>query len=70
MKKIKLYLLASILLLAIGAAIAQPGKKPTQQKEKPSAKKEIEYLMKESQKSVDDLSPEDKRTVEVSAEIE
>ena len=52
------------MLLFLYLAISQPGKKPTQQKEKPSAKKEIEYLKKEAQKTVNGLSPEDKKTMD------
>ena len=59
----KNYLLASILLLSITAAIAQPGKKPAQQ-EKPPTQKELDDMMKEMKKAVDEMSPEDKKAMD------
>jgi tetratricopeptide (TPR) repeat protein len=57
----KKYLLAFILLLAMGAAFAQT--KPKKQ-EKPPTQKEMEDMMKEMQKGVEEMSPEDKKMMD------
>jgi len=52
-----------IILLAAVHVFAQPGKKTTT-KEKPPTNKEMEDMMKEAQKAMDELSPEDKKMMD------
>ena len=59
MKKL---LMVSILLLILATAFAQPPKpKP---KEKPPTQSEMEKMMKEAQKAINEMSPEDKRMMD------
>ena len=59
----KKHLLVFILLLAVGAAFAQPGKKPAA-KQKAPTQKEMEEMMKEAQKAIDEMNPEDKKMMD------
>ncbi|MBL7743466.1 MAG: hypothetical protein JNN00_08345 [Chitinophagaceae bacterium] len=59
----KKYLCLFVLLFAVCSAIAQSGKKKPQ-KEKPPTQKEMEDMMKEAQKELDALSPEDRKIME------
>ena len=58
----KKYLLLISMLLFMGAAFAQPGKKPPV-KEKPPTQKKVNEL-EELQKEMDELSPEEKKEME------
>lgn len=59
----KKYLLASILILQMGASHGQI--KPKQKEnETPPTQKEMENMMKEVQKAMDEMSPEDKKLME------
>ena len=51
-----------MLLLFVTAAVAQSGKKPA--KEKPPTKKEMDDMMKEMQKAMNEMSPEDKKMMD------
>lgn len=57
----KNYLLASVLLLVMGAAFAQTKPKP---KEKPPTQSEMEKMMKEAQKAMDNMDPETLRMMD------
>src|SRR3954463_3115137 len=58
----RLLLLLSCLIL-FGISFSQPGKKPVQ-KDKPPTQKEMADMMKEMQKELDGMSPEDKKTMD------
>lgn len=58
----KRILFVCMLLLIVATASAQPGKKPA--KEKPPTKKEMDDIMKEMQKAMDEMDPEDKKMMD------
>jgi tetratricopeptide (TPR) repeat protein len=59
----KKYLLAPVLLLVMGIAFAQVKPKP-KEKEKPPTQKEMDDMMKEMQKAMEEISPEDKKMMD------
>ncbi len=61
MKKYTSFLI--LMLLSVHATMAQP-KTKTKEKEKAPTQKEMEELMKEAQKALDEMDPEDKRMMD------
>ena len=59
----KKYFFILAILFAVNIALAQPGKKPVA-KEKPPTQKEMEDMMKEAQKAIDELDPETKKMMD------
>src|SRR5690242_6766963 len=59
----KKYSVLLLFVLMTCAVIAQPNKKPPQQ-EKPPTQKEMEEMMKEAQKAMGEMSPEDKKMMD------
>jgi tetratricopeptide (TPR) repeat protein len=63
MNKMKKYLPVLFLLFVTTVAISQPAKKPPA-KEKPPTQNELNDMMKEMQKAMDEMSPEDKKMMD------
>ena len=60
----KKYLLAISMLLAMTTTFAQTKQKPAMKEDKIPTQKEMESIMKEIQKELDAMSPEDKKMMD------